>query len=536
MPPARLDLVLGAVIPFLRNDPRPDAELLTRFLDHRDEAAFEALVQRHAPAVRAACRGWLRSAADVDDAAQATFLVLVQRAGSIRDRTALGPWLYRVANNVARRLRQRRPAFGPVTVDVPGRESADDHGLRDLLAEEVARLPEKYRLPVQLCYATGLTTAEAALRLGWPKGTVLTRLAWARKRLRKCLTRRGVAPTALASLAATAIPAVSGEWVRLTARAAQSIRAGQSPARVGVSERTVSLTEGVVRAMMIERWKYVALAILLAIGLAGFGIGQWVSASDGPGKDRKLNKDEDGPRAGKGKDASNPPALTTVKDAPKGDEPRPTARRREAVIRLPAGTFVKEVEAAPYGSGRLTWTYEEDRVLGLIEVSVMGIEVEMATEAEISLSSNGTIYGLVTGVRLNHLRLPDGEQFAELKPFVGLWPAFEPLVNDVMLDLPFSYHFRMQGDRLVISDYRILLAGPNPLGKLGGMAAAGNGGNNDAFAALAAFQAIGTAIEGTYYPPDAKDKPAPSKRPLFMRPRNGSGEKPTSRQTSSSSF
>src|SRR5262249_28905713 len=150
---------------------------------------------------------------------------------------------------------------------------------------------------------------------------------------------------------------------------------------------------------------------------------------------------------------------------------------------------------------------EEDRVLGLIEVSVMGVEVELATEAEISLSSNGTIYGLVTGVRLNHLRLPDGEQFAELKPFVGLWPAFEPLVNDVMLDLPFSYHFGMQGDRLVISDYRILLAGPNPLGKLGGMAAAGGGGNNDAFAALAAFQAIGTAIEGTYYPPDAKDKP-----------------------------
>src|SRR5919199_5812899 len=179
----------------------------------------------------------------------------------------------------------------------------------------------------------------------------------------------------------------------------------------------------------------------------------------------------------------------------KADEarPGPTGRRREAVIRLPAGTFVKEVDAAPYGSGRLTWTYEEERVLGLIEGSVMGVEFELATEAEYSLSSNGTIYGLLTGVRLNHLRLPDGEPFAQLKPFVGLWPAVEPLVNEVLTDMPFSYQFRVQGDRLVISNFRMLLAGPNPLGKLGGLAS-----QDGALAALSYFQALGAAVEGTY--------------------------------------
>src|SRR5207302_6320231 len=129
MPPARLDSLLGAALALCRRDARPDAELLTRFLDDRDEIAFAALLVRHAPAVRAACRGWLRSAADIDDAAQATFLVLVQRARSIRDRAALGRWLYRVAVNVARRLRRQQTITGPLP-DVPGRPPAAYDDLR----------------------------------------------------------------------------------------------------------------------------------------------------------------------------------------------------------------------------------------------------------------------------------------------------------------------------------------------------------------------------------------------------------------------
>jgi RNA polymerase sigma factor (sigma-70 family) len=511
MPPPRLNTILGAAIPLLRRDPRPDAELLARFLDYGDETAFEALLVRHTPAVRAACRGWLRSAADIDDAAQATFLVLVQRAGSIRDRAALGRWLYRVAVNVARRLRQQQPTCRPMPAEVPGREPAADHDLRDLLDEEVARLPEKYRLPVQLCYAAGLTTAEAAQRLGWPKGTVLTRLAWARERLQRCLARRGVSPAVLAGLAGTVPPAISGRWVRATARAARGILAGEPPASAGVSELTASLTEGVVRAMIYDRLKYMALAALMVVGLAGFGIHHWASASNGPGEDPQTAfqpPPQIPPPAGKG--------------AAKADETQPstTVRRREVVIRLPAGAFVKEVEAAPYGSGRLTWTYEDERVLGLIEGSVMGVEFELATEAEYSLSSTGTIYGLITSVRLNHLRLPDGEPFAQLKPFVGLWSAVEPLVNEVLIDLPFSYHCRVQGDRIVISNFRILLAGPNP--KMGLVV---ERAGKEAFYLLAAFQALGTALEGTYLAADAKEKTVPNKRPLFLKPREATDAK-----------
>lgn len=272
--------------------------------------------------------------------------------------------------------------------------------------------------------------------------------------------------------------------------------------------------------MFYDRLKYIALAALLAVGLAGFGIGHWASASNGRGEERT-------PLAAlKGKEPVDP--LLKEKepvDPPVSKAPAKAAgRRREAVIRLPIGTFVKEVGAAPYGSGRLTWTYDEERVLGLIEGSVMGFEFELATEAEYSLSSNGTIYGLLTSVRLNHVRLPDGEEFAELRPFAGLWSAVEPLVNDVLVDLPFSYQFRVQGDRLVISNFRILLAGPNPLGKLGGLAA-GSGQQSEAFAVLAYFQALGTALEGTYIAPDGKEKPAPNKRPMFSKPRGSSSTK-----------
>jgi hypothetical protein len=186
---------------------------------------------------------------------------------------------------------------------------------------------------------------------------------------------------------------------------------------------------------------------------------------------------------------------------------------------LPLGTFSKEVEAAPYGHGRLTWTYEEDRVVGLIEASVMGGEIELATEAEYSLSSNGTIYGIITSVRLNHLRLPDGEEFAELKPFLGLWSAVEPLVNEVLMDMPFSYQFRVQGDRLILSNFRILLAGPNPLGKLGGLVAGEVG------VVLVAFQALGVALEGTYTSSEGQEKAPLKKRSYPSKPSSRTGTK-----------
>jgi hypothetical protein len=263
--------------------------------------------------------------------------------------------------------------------------------------------------------------------------------------------------------------------------------------------------------MIWNKLKYMAGAVLVTVGLTGFGIGQWVAASNGP-KDAQR---------GEGEAPWTVKPTPETKEPPRADEISPvaTSRRREAVIGLPLGTFIKEVDAAPYGHGRITWTYEEDRVLGLLEGSALGGEFELATEAEISLSSNGTIYGLITGVRLNHLRLPDGEDFAKLKPFATLWSAVEPLVNEVLMDLPFSYQFRVQGDRLIISNCRVLLAGPNPLGKLGGLTT-----GDPTLAALTYFQALGMALEGTYTARDAKEKPGPKRLPT-LKSRNQANRK-----------
>lgn len=250
--------------------------------------------------------------------------------------------------------------------------------------------------------------------------------------------------------------------------------------------------------MFWKNFQILAVVAMIATGLSAFFLGQWASA-DGPKKTVEAA------------------TVATQPGKPNADEPTLPGGRREAVIRMPVGTFVKEVDLPPYGAGRITWTYENDRVRGQIALSGMGAEVELATEAEISMASNGTIYGVVTGFKVTHVKLPP-EMRGELAGIdVGkAWPLVEPLVNDVMTDLPFSYSFRLAGDRLTILNYRILLAGPNPLGKLGGLAA---GNSNEAFAAIAYFQALGTAIEGSYTVVDHDhEKEAPKKRPVISKP------------------
>ena len=175
-----------------------EAQLLRRFAAG-DEAAFEALVTRHGPMVLSVCRRSLFDHRDVEDAFQATFLVLIRKAEALRDGDLLGPWLHGVAYRVASRIRSRvirrptdeRKGAQPEAVESTG--DLERNEIRGLLDEEIRRLPEKYRTPVVLCYLEGRTHEEAARRLRCSTGSVRGRLDRARHKLRDRLTRRGLA-------------------------------------------------------------------------------------------------------------------------------------------------------------------------------------------------------------------------------------------------------------------------------------------------------------------------------------------------------
>jgi len=257
----------------------PEAALLERFSARRDELAFEVLVSRHGPLVLGVCRRLLRDPGDVEDAFQATFLVLVRRARSIQQGAALGPWLYGVAYRVATRsrlMRARRREQEADLDDFAAPSPGDDTAWRDLrrvLDEELARLPEKYRAPLVLCYLQGLTHDEAAERLACPVGTVRSRLARGRERLGTRLTRRGLAPAAGllgASLSAHASGVTTPPiLLSSTSQAAARVAAGEVVSSV-VSSASAALLEGVLRSMIWNPWrKGTFAATALGVILAG---------------------------------------------------------------------------------------------------------------------------------------------------------------------------------------------------------------------------------------------------------------------------
>src|SRR5581483_4664337 len=179
-------------------DGTADDALLERFVAWRDEAAFELLVYRHGPLVRGVCRRVLRHEQDAEDAFQAAFLALARKAAAVRGRSLAG-WLYRVAFHAALKAKARSARRETSLPDVAATggcpaELLHDREARAAVDEEILRLPERFRLPVVLCYLQGRSNSEAAAALGVPKGTVDSRLATARAKLRARLVRRGWAP------------------------------------------------------------------------------------------------------------------------------------------------------------------------------------------------------------------------------------------------------------------------------------------------------------------------------------------------------
>ena len=181
-PATRLIQFLKRVVDDPRQRDFSDLDLLQRFVKDHDEAAFAVLIRRYGRTVFSVCRCLLPCESDAEDAFQATFLVLAQKAESIRNGQSLGSWLYGVAYKTALKARAnaatRRSHEAKALVHAAS-SPVDDLTWREVQAvlhDELNRLPEQFRAPLILCYLEGRTLDEAAKRLGCGKGTLRGRL------------------------------------------------------------------------------------------------------------------------------------------------------------------------------------------------------------------------------------------------------------------------------------------------------------------------------------------------------------------------
>jgi RNA polymerase sigma factor (sigma-70 family) len=284
-----------------------DRQLLELFVARGDEAAFEALVERHGPMVFAACRRVLRDAHEAEDACQATFLVLARNAGSLRRPERLSRWLYGVAIRAARKAQRTAARYRAHARQGSAMQATDLttevvwRDLRPVLDGELERLPGKYRTPLVLCYLQGLSVEEAARQMGCPRGTILSRLARGRERLRSRLVRRGLTLSAglfavLLTQCASASTPLATAFIHSTARAACSFAARGGASAALVPRRSAEVALAVLRSMFFARLKAAGVG-LLGVGVVLTGIA-W------------------GLRSGKAADHAGPGVVAADKGAP----------------------------------------------------------------------------------------------------------------------------------------------------------------------------------------------------------------------------
>jgi RNA polymerase sigma factor (sigma-70 family) len=241
-----------------------DRELLDRFLTQHDEQAFETLVRRHDHLVRSAIGKVMGNTPGAEDAYQAAFLVLVRRSRAVQWRTGLGPWLYGVAHRVAVKARTHsarvarlesaaRPGQPILPTDLSWVEACD------LLHAELDRLPDRYRMPLLLCYLEGKTREEAAAALGITTGTVKGRIRRGCDLLRDRLSRRGVA-LSVGLLAVLAAPSLSASTITTPSAVVAAVRGA-------ASARVAELAQEIIMGSIFSRLTSVAAVALLSTGL-----------------------------------------------------------------------------------------------------------------------------------------------------------------------------------------------------------------------------------------------------------------------------
>ncbi len=321
--------------------PLSDRQLLERFNTRNDEvaeSAFAALVERHGPMVMAVCYRILHDPEDAADAFQATFLILVQKAGAVTVTDSLGRWLYGVSRRVALQAKaasMRRSAQQCAALDqAQATASPADRDRDELLAaldDEIAGLPEKYRAAVVLCDLGGLTHEAAARQLHCPVGTLESRLSRARGLLRTRLIRRGLAPAALGFVvgARSSSAAIPCALAQTTIRAAIPFSTGKTVPAGLVSASVANLVKGAHRAMVMSRLK-IAAGFLIAASVLGTGAGVLV------GQERKDAR-------GAAALGVDPPPANSEKPV-EGTEPKPGDAATIAALEQRLGALERRLD------------------------------------------------------------------------------------------------------------------------------------------------------------------------------------------------
>jgi RNA polymerase sigma factor (sigma-70 family) len=272
---------LGAIDGVPETAQLSDSQLLDRYLQHGDEGAFAALVRRYGQLVLGVCERVLRDGHEAEDAFQATFLVLVRKAGSLDRRGPLGNWLYGVAYRTAMKAkvnaarRQARERQAGSMQPAPSHAEAQWRELRVVIDEELNRLPNKYRAPLLLCYVQGKTNQQAARELGWPSGSMSRRISRGRQILRDRLLRRGIllSPALLFTLLPKKALAVVVPTSLVNATLQAAVLFGKSTLITagGTSAKVIALAEEVAKALCKPRLRIGTLVVAVLTIFGGVG-------------------------------------------------------------------------------------------------------------------------------------------------------------------------------------------------------------------------------------------------------------------------
>lgn len=358
MPGSRFKAIVRQIRQLVADDVS-DAVYLGRFVANGDQAAFAELVRRHGALVRRVCQRVLGQRDGVDDAFQATFVVLARKAASIRKPASLRSWLHGVAYRIARDARSRMKSPPGNAIEASGgRDPAQEAAWRELgaiLEEEVHALPEKLRLPILMCYWEGRTNEESARALGWAGSTFKARLARARQRLHDRLVRRGVT---LPAGAIALLLAPRGADAALSAT--MILPAVDAACRAEAKASVALLADGALSAKGLTGMLW-ALALVLLTAAAG--VGTWSYA---------LQREEQ-------PDAQPPQAAA---------KPEPPAERSDLYgDPLPPGALSR--------LGTLRWRQ------GLQQIHQFALAPDGKTIATAALSTV-SLWDLATGRKLRH--------------------------------------------------------------------------------------------------------------------------------------